>query len=127
VNVTAVRVARPTATTGYFAPPLLDGESFADITPASVVAMEWTPGGTLQITFDGDLTAHEQHLVRIRCAARDATAEALMRDVLAAHEANEAFLGVAKPTPPRLWSQVQALTRQQQAVIALLVPVNGDT
>jgi len=119
VRVTVRRLRTPrTITAGLF----------ADITDAPVCGSGFIDDTSdFFLDFDGDLTTHQRHLVRIRCAAPDPTSEALMRDALAAFEANEAFLAAPPKTPPQMLPHVVRIARQQQAVIALLVPVYGDT
>lgn len=101
----------------------VDVDTFADITPKQVTSVQWTEAG-LAITFAVNLSADEARLIRIRCAAPDASTEALYRAAWGAYQNNVDFLALPAPTQAQALTQVGRLTKQMQNVIRALVPID---
>lgn len=113
--VTVATVARP-----------LDEIMFADITAAAVTFAPTSDGGATA-TFADDaspLTADQIAHVRIRMMTADSTEE--QRFILAwnAISANQTFLAIASPTNAQAVAQVQALTRQMDALIKYVLQLS---
>lgn len=114
-TVTAPFIGRP-----------LDLGMFADITTALVTFAPTSDGGATA-TFADDaspLTADQIERVRIRMMTADGTEE--QRFILAwnAISANQTFLAIASPTNAQAVAQVQALTRQMDALIKYVLQLS---
>ncbi len=111
--VTVDRLARP-----------VDVATFTDITAKECLAVGWDDAGKLAVQFAVNLTAAEATLVRVRCLTVDAAAETLLRGAVTAYQTNADYLALPAPTQAQAGAQVAALTRQLQAVIRLLAPID---
>lgn len=77
---------------------------FSDITTVPVTDIDWTDGGKLRVSFDGDLTAAQKMRVRLRItAANDAEEQAAV--------AAAGFLDITSPSLLDVVTQVRRLTR----------------
>ena len=98
---------------------------FADITPKTVLGFTWDDDG-LGIQFAVNLSAEEIRAVERRCATHNPTEEALYREGREAYIANRTFLALTSPTTAQSITQVQALTRQTNALIRLALGQFSD-
>lgn len=105
-TVTAPVIGRP-----------LELDMFADITTAPCVRLDGA--GAVFDDADSPLTATQQAQVRIRMMTADDDQEQLCYQGLQAIAANAAFLAVGSPSSAQAVAQVQALTRQVDALIRL--------
>lgn len=105
----------------------VDVDTFTDITTVAVTAVDWNAAGGLDITFAAPLSADQERLVRLRCAAPDQTTEDLYRAAWTAYQANRDFLALSPVTQAQALAQVTALTRQVQNLIRALVSVDDPT
>ncbi len=111
--VTVDRLARP-----------VDVTTFTDITAKECLSVAWDDAGRLVVQFAVNLTVDEVRQVRVRCLTVDAAAETLLRGAVAAYTTNADYLALPAPTQAQAAAQITALTRQLQAVIRLLAPID---
>lgn len=102
----------------------VDVDTFADITAKSVTSVSWNESGGLDIGFAVNLSTDEIRMVKIRCATADDAGEQLLRQAWTAFQNNADFLALPAPSTAQALAQVAALTRQVQAIIRLLAPVD---
>lgn len=110
--VTTASVGRP-----------LDEAMFRDITTATVT-FQPVAGGGVTATFDDSaspLTSAQIVQVQIRIMTEDATHEQLFTAAYNALSGNQDFLALAPPTSAQAIGQVQALTRQIDALIKVVL------
>ena len=105
----------------------VDVDSFADITPTVVVAIDWGPDGVLQVEFASDLTAIEVAAVQRRMASRNTNEEELRRlaEVALANNradiaTNEQWLANNPAAPAVTRALVEQSTRQARQVNGLI-------
>jgi len=91
---------------------------FADI--GTCVGMSWD-GCSLVLSFDGDLTPSQVAAVADRCHAVNAVEETLRTRARQAYADNQTYLTLSPPTQAQVVSQVQALTRQVNALIRIVL------
>lgn len=101
----------------------VDVDTFADITAKEVTSLQWIEDG-LAIGFAVNLSADEVRLVRMRAASPDDATEQLLRQAWTAFQNNADFLALPAPSTAQALAQVAALTRQMQAIVRLLAPVD---
>lgn len=112
-----------TTVTAPFVGRALSEDMFADITTSAVTFTPTSDGGATA-TFDDDtapLTATQVSQVQIRMMASTATEEQLFTSAYTALANNQTFLAIASPTNAQAVSQVQALTRQVDALIKVVL------
>lgn len=107
-TVTAPIVRRP-----------LDWAMFADITAVQVVKLVAS-----EIVFDGWLSPDEIAKVRIRLMTADDSTEQTVLKAWTAISNNNDFLAIASPTSAQAIAQVQALTRQMNALIKFVLQLS---
>ena len=96
----------------------IGGGLFEDITTAPVTAvMDGPVYGSLVVVFDGDLTPAQVEAVIDRCATPNANAETLRKRAKAALQSNRDYLATPTHTQAEALAQVEALTRQVNALI----------
>ena len=95
----------------------IEPADFADIAPC--LDISWATDGALELTFDRDLTAAEEAIVRLRCQSGSPVEVTLRQQALTAMQANRDFLALTTPTAADITKQAKALTRQMQALIRL--------
>ncbi len=101
----------------------VDAGSFADITGKECLGTGWDDDGRMTVQFAVNLTADEATRVRLRCVTADNGTETLLGQAWAAYQSNAGYLSTPAPTQAQAAAQVAALTRQLNAVIRLLAPV----
>jgi hypothetical protein len=101
----------------------VDATSFADITTKECLGTGWDDDGHMLVQFAVNLTADEVTRVRLRCVTTDPTTEGLLGQAWTAYQANVGYLAIPAPTQAQIAAQITALTRQLNAVIRLLAPV----
>ncbi len=101
----------------------VDAGSFADITTKECLGTGWDDDGRMTVQFAVNLTADETTRVRLRCVTADPTTETLLVQAWTAYQANAGYLALPAPTQAQAATQVAALTRQLNAVIKLIAPV----
>ncbi len=111
--VTVDRLARP-----------VDVATFTDITAKECLSVAWDDAGKLVVQFAVNLTVDEIRQVRVRCLTFDAAAETLLRGAVAAYTTNADYLALPAPTTAQAGAQITALTKQLQAVLRLLAPID---
>ena len=109
-------------TTPVVGRPLAD-DMFADITTAAVTFQPVAGGGVIATFDDGTspLTTTQVAQARIRMMTADAAHEQLFTAAYQALSANQDFLAIASPTNTQAVSQVEALTRQIDALIKVVL------
>lgn len=90
----------------------LDWAMFADITDAKLVKLSGC-----EVVFDGWLSPDQIVQVRVRLMTADDNDEQTVLKASDALQANQDFLALGSPTAAQVVAQVQALTRQVDAVI----------
>lgn len=109
-TVTVPVVARP-----------IDPAMFADLTPVEVLGFAGDNASGMTVTFAADLDAATAAAVRCRLVTADAATEQLYLQAVNAIANNLTFLNLGSPTAAQVLAQVQALTRQLDAVIKVLL------
>jgi len=99
----------------------VDSDSFADLTPTTVLGIDWGPDGVLEVEFMSDLTALEVAAVQRRMASRNVNEETLQEQALQALQNNRDFLAIGTPTNAQVLAQVKALSRQMNGAIRMLL------
>lgn len=98
----------------------LDWAMFTDITDVPVMTLN-----AAGIVFDGWLSPDEIARVRIRLMTANAASEQTVLKAWTAIGNNNTFLGLASPTNADAVAQIQALTRQMNAVIAFVLQLSS--
>ena len=109
-------------TTPVVGRPLADN-MFTDITTAPVAFQPVAGGGVIATFADSasPLSAAQVAQVQIRMMTADAAHEQLFTAAYQALTANQDFLAIASPTNTQAVGQVQALTRQVDALIKVVL------
>lgn len=95
----------------------VSADDFADITTTPVAAIAWTSDGWLEIAFADTLTVDERQRVVIRCLSESANEERALLQARHAHQSNVTYLDATTHTAAEASAQVEALTRQVNALI----------
>lgn len=96
---------------------------FSDLTTKELTGHGWGEDG-YWFQFAVNLSASEIEQVKLRCGSPDLATETLLRQAIAAYQANAAYLAAPAPTQAaQSAAQVAALTKQVNAMIRLLAPV----
>lgn len=98
---------------------------FSDLTDKQLIGHGWAEDGeNYWYQFDVNLSASEVEQVKLRCSSPDLATETLRRQVRAVYQANADYLALPVPTTVQTLAQVAALSRQLNAVIRLLAPID---
>jgi hypothetical protein len=98
---------------------------FADLTDKQLIGHGWGEDGEhYWFQFAVNLSDVEVEQVKLRCSSPDLATETLRRQVRAVYQANADYLALPAPTQAQAAAQVAALTKQLQAVIRLLAPID---
>lgn len=98
---------------------------FTDLTDKQMIGHGWgEDGGSYWYQFAVNLTAVEVEQIKLRCSSVNLAAETLRRQIMAAYQSNADYLALPAPTLVQVGGQVAVLTRQMQAVIRLLAPID---
>jgi hypothetical protein len=101
----------------------IEETSFTDLTPVAVVpdGVRWGADGLLDVEFTADLAPGVQAAVVRRMCSRNGNEEVLRERAEQALDANRAYLAVASPDAAAVRQQVERLTRQNVAIMRLLL------
>lgn len=109
---------------GSPARPLAYG-MFTDLTTANVTQFLASDDSCV-ISFDADVTAVQSQIIA-RVLTADANAETIHARAYNAIAANDTFLAITSPTNAQAIAQVQKLTRENTAIIRLLLGLLDST
>ena len=98
----------------------VDTDTFADVTAVPVTALRWADDSA-EVTFAADLTDAEVAAVKRRMMSRNTNEEILRERAEQALDANRAYLAVVNPDAAAVRQQVDRLTRQNVAVMRMLL------
>lgn len=102
-------------------------DSFADLTDVPVTDVQWTVDGTLEVTFESDLTPAVSEAVARRMQSLNSHEEELRRRAEQALVANRTYLTLAPPAQSQVVQQVERLTRQNIGIIRQLLGLLDGT
>jgi Lon protease-like protein len=100
----------------------IDVGDFADLTLTPVESIRWGPTGDIVVTFAADLDAATALAVQRRIGSRNAAEETLRGRAEQALTGNRTYLAIPPaPTAAQSQTQVEALTRQVQGLIRIVL------
>lgn len=100
----------------------VDVADFLDLTPAAVTRIQWVgEDGELEVEFAADLPSLTVALVKRRMESRNSNEETLRTQAEQALQDNRDWLALANPNQAQTLAQLRALTRQNNAMIRLLL------
>ena len=106
----------------------VDFDTFTDLTPIPVSAIDWVGDGDLAVTFESDLSPALASMVQQRIESRNGNEETLRNQAIVAMQGNRDFLNIAgTPTNAQVLAQVKALTRQNNGVMRMLLGLLDGT